>query len=55
MASKYGSHILGIDSDYDTVQRQMEEGRNVIIGDATDSVFWDNLRSGNVKLVLLTM
>ncbi len=55
MASKYGKHVLGIDSDYDIVQKHKEEGRRVIIGDATDSGFWDNLRPGNVNLVLLTM
>lgn len=55
MASKYGRHVLGLDADYNTVLAHRRMRRNVIIGDATDSGFWENLRPGNVSIVLLCM
>jgi predicted Kef-type K+ transport protein len=55
MASKFGKHVLGLDADYNIALAHRKEGRNVIVGDATDSGFWENLESGNVTLVLLTM
>ena len=55
MASKYGKKVMGIDSDIEKVTAHEKAQRNVIIGDATDAGFWDNLRPGNVKMVLLTM
>ncbi|NJN24535.1 MAG: hypothetical protein HC819_00295 [Cyclobacteriaceae bacterium] len=55
LASKYGSHVLGLDADYNVVLMHKKERRNVIIGDATDSGFWENLQPGNVSMVLLTM
>ena len=55
MASKFGKHVLGLDADYSIVLAHKKERRNVIVGDATDSGFWENLESGNVSVVLLTM
>lgn len=55
MASKFGKHVLGLDANYNVVVAQMKERRDVKIGDATDSGFWENLEPGNVKIVLLTM
>ncbi|MCK5700611.1 MAG: NAD-binding protein, partial [Cyclobacteriaceae bacterium] len=55
MASKFGKHVLGLDADYSIVLVHKKERRNVIVGDATDSGFWENLESGNVSVVLLTM
>lgn len=55
MASKYGKHVLGLDADYSTALAHKKERRNVIVGDATDSGFWENLERGNVSIVLLTM
>jgi len=55
MASKFGKHVMGLDADYNVVISHKKERRNVIIGDANDSGFWENLVPGNVNLVLLTM
>jgi Trk K+ transport system NAD-binding subunit len=55
MSSRYGGHVLGLDADYNVVLAHKKEMRNVIIGDANDSGFWENLEQGNVSLVLLTM
>lgn len=55
MASKFGKHVIGLDADYNIVLAHKKEQRNVIIGDATDSGFWENLEPGNVNLVLLTI
>lgn len=55
MASKFNKRVLGLDADYGTVIEHRRQRRNVIIGDATDSGFWENLQPGNVKTVLLTM
>jgi predicted Kef-type K+ transport protein len=55
MASKFGKHVLGLDANYNVVVNHMRERRNVKIGDATDSGFWENLESGDVTTVLLAM
>ena len=55
MASKFGKHVLGLDANYNVVLSHKRQRRNVIVGDATDSGFWENLQPGNVNLVLLTM
>jgi glutathione-regulated potassium-efflux system ancillary protein KefC len=55
MASKFEKHVLGLDANYNVVISHMRDRRNVKIGDATDSGFWENLEPGNVKTVLLCM
>ncbi|MCG8306996.1 MAG: cation:proton antiporter [Cytophagales bacterium] len=55
MASKFGKHVIGLDADYNIVLNHKKERRNVIIGDATDSGFWENLVPGNVNLVVLSI
>lgn len=55
MASKFGKHVLGLDANYNLVVEHMRQRRNVKIGDATDSGFWENLEPGNVTTVLLSM
>ncbi len=55
MASRYHKRVLGLDADYGTVIAHRRQHRNVIIGDATDSGFWENLEPGNVDIVLLAM
>jgi len=55
LVKQYGENLLGIDYDIDVVNRHQLEGRNVIIGDATDIDFWERLRPGTVKLILLDM
>jgi len=55
LLEKYGDNLLGIDSDLNVVNKQVDEGRNVIVGDATDYDFWERLRPGSVKLIVLDM
>lgn len=55
MASKFGRHVIGLDDNYSIVLEHKRARRNVIIGDATDSGFWENLEPGDVYLVVLTM
>ncbi len=55
LLKKYGESLLGIDYDQAVVNRNVEAGRKVILGDATDYDFWERLRPGAVKLILLDM
>jgi len=55
LLEKYGDNLLGIDTDLDVVNKNVEQGRNVIVGDATDYDFWERLRPGSVKLIMLDM
>ncbi len=52
-----GLRPVGIDADPDSVKRQVENGRNVVQGSATDADFWHRLHldDGHIKLVLLAM
>jgi glutathione-regulated potassium-efflux system ancillary protein KefC len=52
-----GSQVLGIDINRELVQRHVEAGRNVIVGDATDSDFWERtpLDRHHGRLVMLAM
>jgi predicted Kef-type K+ transport protein len=55
LLEKYGEKLLGIDYDQAVIDKHLDEGRNVIIGDATDYDFWERLRPGTVKMILLDM
>jgi glutathione-regulated potassium-efflux system ancillary protein KefC len=55
LLDKYGEKLLGIDYNPVVVDRHRQEGRNVIVGDATDYDFWERLRPGRVKMILLDM
>ncbi len=55
LVEQYGESLLGIDYDQMVVSRNIEESRKVILGDATDYDFWERLRPGSVKLILLDM
>jgi len=54
---KFGPVVIGIDFSADTVDRHLEEGRQVAMADVTDPDFWRKLPEvgGNVKLMVLTM
>jgi Trk K+ transport system NAD-binding subunit len=49
--------VLGVDIDDELVQRHQEAGRNVIVGDATDSDFWERARfdQRRLRLIMLAM
>ena len=55
LKQQYGDKLLGIDSDREVVKKQLEAGRHVIIGDATDHDFWERLKPGSVELIMLDM
>ncbi|MGL6315963.1 cation:proton antiporter domain-containing protein [Vibrio sp. WXL103] len=53
---RYGNLILGVEVREEAAAAHRTLGRNVIVGDATDSDFWERiLDTANVKLVLLAM
>jgi glutathione-regulated potassium-efflux system ancillary protein KefC len=52
-----GCRVLGIDINRELVRRHVEAGRNVIVGDATDSDFWERTRfdQRRLRLIMLAM
>jgi glutathione-regulated potassium-efflux system ancillary protein KefC len=57
MRERHGEVVLGLDYDAEVVRRHRELGRTVILGDATDSDFWEKVQPARsrVKLVMLAM
>ena len=55
MRARHGDVVIGLDSDPDKVSAHQEAGRDVILGDATDSDFWERVRPGKIRLVMLTL
>ena len=58
MRDRFGEVVIGIDFDYEVVDRHRLAGRNVIAGDATDHDFWERATAGGgekVRLVILAM
>jgi hypothetical protein len=53
MLERYGDVVLGLEQDSGVVHEQREAGRNVILGAATDPVFWRRLDS--VRVLMLAM
>ncbi|MBL4559788.1 MAG: cation:proton antiporter [Labilibaculum sp.] len=55
----YGQKVLGLDYNYDVVQRLKNDGKNIQQDDAADSEFWENIfeKSSHhkVNLVMLCM
>lgn len=52
--SIWGDVVLGIDINTDYVERHIANGRNVVLGDATDADFWARAeRTGRIRLALL--
>ena len=47
--------LAGLESNPDKISQHEEVGRNVILGDATDSDFWERVKPGKIRLVLLTL
>ena len=54
---RYGSVVIGIESNLEKVEQHQKAGRNVIHGDATDSDFWTKMHAAphHLKAVLLAM
>ena len=58
MRHRQGDIVIGVDFDADVVKKHQDEGRNVILGDATDIDFWARARmSGEhgIRWIMLTM
>lgn len=55
----YGRKVLGLDYNYDVVQKLKKEGKNIQQDDAADSEFWENIfqksNDHKVRLVMLCM
>lgn len=50
-----GDKVCGIDADNRTIKHLIDEGLPVVLGDAEDADFWDNLKLNKVKLVMLAL
>lgn len=48
-------HVWGVDADRKRVDRHAQSQRQVILGDAEDAGFWDNVRLDSIKLIMLAM
>jgi len=55
LVEMYGKKILGIDQSNVVIENHKKEGRNAIIGDSTDFDFWERLKPGSVKMIMLDM
>jgi predicted Kef-type K+ transport protein len=57
MRRRHGGVVIGIDFDEKNVQKHLEAGRKVILGDPTDHDFWAKTRQGKgkIRMVLLTL
>ncbi|WP_035415916.1 MULTISPECIES: cation:proton antiporter family protein [Ferrimonas] len=56
LKSSYGDVILGIDHKQEIIERHHRDGRKAVLGDGTDSDFWDKLvPSGSIELIVLAM
>ncbi|MEM7024584.1 MAG: cation:proton antiporter family protein, partial [Pseudomonadota bacterium] len=53
----HGHNVIGVEIDPEAVQRHVQAGRNVIVGDATDSDFWErtSLEARRSRLIMLAM
>ncbi len=56
LGPQFNDKILGIEHDAERVDDLRSSGRRVLLGDATDTDFWNKLKAGNhMELVVLAM
>ena len=61
MVERHGDVVIGVDFAHDAVEAHRQQGRNVILGDATDIDFWERATPDDpdaedeIKLIMLTM
>jgi predicted Kef-type K+ transport protein len=57
LRARHGDVVVGVDFDGRAVGRHREQGRNVILGDATDSDFWERVKAERerIRMVVLAM
>jgi glutathione-regulated potassium-efflux system ancillary protein KefC len=52
---KYGNKVIGIDYDQETVEKFQLKNKQVYWGDATDSMFWQNVKMDRIEMIFLAM
>jgi predicted Kef-type K+ transport protein len=58
MREKYGEIVVGIDFNFEVVDKHRQANRKVIVGDAADIDFWDRATAGDhqkIRMVILAM
>jgi len=56
LQSRFPGQVIGFDRDPAAVEQHRNDGRNVMLADATDSDFWERVRvKDNLDLVILAM
>lgn len=55
LRERYGQRVVGIDFNAETVAEQVSQGRDVVVGDATDLDFWERVDISNVSLIMLSI
>jgi len=55
LRQRFGQRVTGIDRDAEAVAQQVEAGRDVVVGDATDLDFWERADVSNVSLIMLSI
>jgi hypothetical protein len=55
LRERYGDKVIGVDRDARIVGQHREAGRNVVLGDPTDSDFWELTSPGVIRLIMLAM
>ena len=55
LARRFGPALIGLDRDPDRVAAHLGVGRRVVSGDPSDPDFWERVRPGDIRLVLLTL
>lgn len=53
--NEYPGKAIGIDYDHELINELQSKEVNALWGDATDSIFWDNVDLSNIKMILFTM
>lgn len=48
-------HVWGVDAEKVRVDKHRQAQRQVILGDAEDATFWDNISLAEIKLIMLAM
>lgn len=52
---QYGDKVIGIDYDMELVEKFQSANKIVFWGDATDGVFWENIKNSKIKMVFIAM
>ena len=53
--SEHNTKAIGIDYDHELIKKIQKQNINALWGDATDSIFWENVDLSKIKMILFTM